>query len=128
MNEIDILLAKDIPIVIGQKTYTFKHPNLEWWLEFAGAIGGAFSAINSKSFMTSFMAGKKLDKNTEKALNLFCSTINTSPKQLKKDLTIHQALALVDKWLDCIGVEEAKRFFGQLGDKLNAMAPEKTTP
>lgn len=126
MNEIDILLAKPIDIEVGDKKYTFRHPSLEWWGEFVVAIGGAFDRTNARNVMTGLMSGKQ-DRSMKKAIDLFCWTLSKKPNDLKKELTLHQALALADKWLDCIGIEEARSFFGRLGGKIEAATGGKNT-
>lgn len=127
MNELDILLAKPIDIQVGNKKYTFNHPTLEWWAEFVLAIGGLFDKHTTGSMMAGILKGTDKGRKADKIISLFCQTISTSPKALKKDLTLHQALYLLDKWVDCIGIEAAKSFLKGLEGKLQA-ALQNDTP
>ena len=128
MNELEILLAKPIELEVGNHKYIFKHPNVKWWLEFISAIGGMLSASQTKATLAGLMSGVK-DRKAEKILVLFCETIDTNPKNLLKDLTLHQLLALLDKWMDCIGIEQAQSFLKGLGAKITAALPgPKDTP
>jgi hypothetical protein len=125
MNESDILLAKPISLEVGGHKFTFIHPTLEWWVEFIKAVGGLFGASQTKGILSEMMKGRQ----AEQIISLVCQTLNISPKKLKKELTLHQTLALLDKWIDCIGIEEAQSFLKGLGEKIaTALPAPKNTP